>query len=54
MSKSSAFSINAPLIFEIQEVNGALFSNAKGLFISSQSLSSVLTVTIPFTKIYAS
>ena len=32
MSKSSAFSINSSLIIEIQEINGAIFLNAKGLF----------------------
>ena len=31
MSKSSAFSINTPFIFGMQEINGALFLNAKGL-----------------------
>ena len=33
-SKSSAFSINKPFIFEMQEINGALLLNAKGLFFS--------------------
>ena len=32
MSKSSAFSINTPFIFEMQEINYALSLNAKGLF----------------------
>ena len=31
MSKSSAFSINLPLIFEIQEINSALFFKANFL-----------------------
>ena len=54
MSKSSAFSINTPFILEMQEINGALFFKITCLFISSLSLPSALTVTIPLTKIYAS
>ena len=54
MSKSSAFSTNAPFIFEMQEINGALFFKITCLFILSLSLSSALTVTITVTTIYAS
>ena len=32
MSTSSTFSINTPFTFEMQEINGAFFLNAKGLF----------------------
>ena len=57
MSKSSAFSIKIPFIFEIQEINGALFFKAS--FLSSALLLASLftpfvTVIFPFTKIYAS
>ena len=53
MSKSSAFSINTQSIFEIQETNGTLFLNAKGLLFPL-ALFAPLTVTIPLTTIYAS
>ena len=53
MSKSSAFSINTPFIFEIQETNSALFLNAQDLFFRSL-FSAPSTVTSPLTTIYAS
>ena len=45
--KSSALSISALLIFEIQETNGAYF-------LSDTSLSGFVTVIVPLTTIYAS
>ena len=54
MSKSSAFSSNTSFIFEMQEINGALFFKITCLLISSLSLSSALTVTFPLTTIYIS
>ena len=54
MSKSSAFSSNTSFIFEMQEINGALFFKITYLLISSLSLSSALTVTFPLTTIYIS
>ena len=57
MSKSSAFSINTPFIFEMQEINYALSLNAKGLFFLSLILlapSVALTVIIHLAAIYAS
>ena len=53
MAKSSTFSTNTPFIFDMQEINGALFFKITCLFISSLSLSSALTVKIPLTTIYA-
>ena len=49
-----------PFIFEMQEINCALFLNAKGLFFLSQILTALLspsvalTVMSPLTTIYAS
>ena len=48
MSTSSAFSTNIPFIFKMQETNGALFFKITCLFISSISLSLVLTSNNPF------
>ena len=51
-SKSSALSIFTPLIFEMQLINDALLSNVAALFLFA--LSGLVTVTVPFTTIYAS
>ena len=55
-STSSAFSINALLIFDMQLVNGALFLNAKDLFLTSINYlsASFVRVIVPLTTIYAS
>ena len=53
MSKYSAFSVNTPFIFETQEINGALFLNAKDLFFLSL-LFAPSTAIFPLTTIYAS
>ena len=42
MSKSSASSINSPLILVIHEANGALFFNITGLFLISLILFALL------------
>ena len=52
ISRSSALSINALLIFEMHDVNGALFLNAT--FSSALSFSLVAAATrsiVPFTTI---
>ena len=60
ISKSSASSINSPLILVIHETNGALFFNINGLFLLSLILFAplltpgVVTVIVPLTNIYAS
>ena len=60
MSKSSASSINSPLILVIHETNGALFFNITGLFLLSLILFTSLltpgavTTILPLTNIYAS
>ena len=51
-SESSALSICAPLIFEMPLMNGALFLNTMFLFLFAPS--GLVTVTAPFTIIYAS
>ena len=57
MSKSSAYSINSPLILVIHETNGALFFNVNGLFLLSLMLFALLltpgavTVIVPLTNI---
>ena len=48
MSKSSAFSTNSPLIFEIHEINGALFLSVSLLSKLALLFGSV-TVIVPFT-----
>ena len=55
-STSSAFSINTLLIFDMQLVNGALFLNAKDLFLTSINYlsASFVRVIVPLTTIYAS
>ena len=53
MSKSSAFSTNLSLIFEIHEINGALFLSVNLLSKLALLFGSV-TVIFPFTKTYAS
>ena len=45
MSKSSALSIRALLVFEMQETSGALF--LKGNFLSYALLSGFVTVRVP-------
>ena len=52
-SKSSALSIFMPLIFEIQLINGALFLNARFLFLLLVSLSPSRVIS-PYTTIWAS
>ena len=57
ISKSSASSINWPLILVIHETNGALFFNINGLFLLSLILLALLlatgavTVIVPITNI---
>ena len=57
MSKSSASSINSPLILVIHETNGALFFNINGQFLLSLILFALLltpgavTVIVPLTNI---
>ena len=56
-SKSSAFPINTPLIFQMQQINGALFLNANDLFLLSLILLAQRLARreiIPLTTIYAS
>ena len=53
MSKSSAFSSNSQLIFEIHEINGALFLNVNLLSRLALSFGSV-TVIVSFTHKHAS
>ena len=53
MPKASAFSINTPSIFEMQEINIVLFLNAKDLFFFSL-LFAPSTVIYPVTTIYTS
>ena len=53
ISKSSALSISALLIFEMQEINGALFSKTRLLLCLSLA-SAPSIVMSPSTTIYAS
>ena len=48
MSKFSAFSTNSPLIFEIHEINGALFLSVNSLLKLALSFG-LVTVIFPFT-----
>ena len=52
MPKSSALSISALLIFEMQETNGTLLFKVN--YLSYELLSGSVTVIVPFTTIYAS
>ena len=52
MSKSSALSMNALLIFEMQETNSTLLFKVN--YLSYESLSGSVTVIVPFITIYAS
>ena len=52
MSKSFSFSINTPFSFEMQEKNGTLFLNTKGLLFLS--LFAPSTVISHLATIYAS
>ena len=56
MSKSSELSVNTPFTFEMLSVNGALFLNAKSLFLTSIKFLSpvVLRVISPLAEIYES
>ena len=56
ITTSSALSINTLLVFDIQLVNGALFLNAKDLFLMSIKLlsASFVGVIYPIPRIYAS
>ena len=52
ISKSSALSANALLIFVMQEINGALLLKAN--FLSYAILLGSVTLIVPLTTIYAS
>ena len=52
MSKSSALSMSALLIFEMEEKNGILLFNVN--YLPYESFSGSATVIVPFTTIYAS
>ena len=54
ISRSSAFSINILLIFEMHDLNGALFLNALSFSALTFSFaSSAKRAIVPFTTIYA-
>ena len=53
ISKSSLFSTNSPLIFEIHEINDALFLSVNPLLKLALSFG-LVTMIFPFTHTYAS
>ena len=53
ISRSSALSINMLLIFDVHDLNGALFLKISFLF-HALTLLSPVTAILPFTTIYAS
>ena len=55
ISRSSVFSINVLLIFEMHDLNGALFLNSTSFSALSFSFAAAAkSYIIPFTTIYAS